>query len=248
MSTRSINFGYLAPQAALIKRVELRPKVYDSLDSPHVYVDTSDLKQLFELFTLVKGTNSVILADWFEIDKSVPFFKTHSMSYSIKLPDVFSPNTITIEDNDLIEFKYLIDKYFYMNLEYRKLLRIPLMRLNISRRKSNNIDKAIDLGIAFESLFLSDNPEKISLTLRKRVSSLFRKTDCGIDMFEFMRAFYSCRSDAAHTGDVESHYSIPKSTLVLSVENLLEVADHIITNAIIKTIKEGKVMIWWKKI
>ncbi|HAS6741229.1 TPA: hypothetical protein GRI67_23885 [Vibrio parahaemolyticus] len=245
MATQTIDFGYLAPKAAIIKRVELRPKVYESLDSEHVYIDTSDLKELFDLLTLVKGISSVILGDWFEIDKSVPFFKTHSMSYSIKLPDVFSPNSVLIEELDIESFKLVINSYFDLKYKVRKQLKIPLNRLNISRRKKNNIDRVIDLGIAYESLFLSDNPNKISLTLRKRVSSFFVKTDCGINMFEFMRTFYSCRSDAAHTGEVQNNYSIKGADAVISVESLLDIADTVISKSIIKIIQERKGVSWW---
>ncbi|EII3613630.1 hypothetical protein LG579_004605 [Vibrio parahaemolyticus] len=64
-------------------------------------------------------------------------------------------------------------------------------------------------------------------------------------MFEFMRTFYSCRSDAAHTGEVQNNYSIKGADTVISVESLLDIADTVISKSIIKIIQERKGVSWW---
>ncbi len=239
-----INFGYRAPKAALTYKVKVVPKTYSSFDAPHNYIDTSIVLDVCRLLTLIDKSTPVILGEWFELDESVPFKEGMGKSYSLPIPEVFSPRDIKLGVVHQKTINELINSYFCIPIKYRKLLKLPLERLNISRRRKNSVDRAIDLGIAYESLFLTDNPESISLTLRKRVSNHLPKSQYDFNIFETIRKFYNCRSDAAHNGEVKDVYQI-KNYKEFKTDELLSISDTLMVDSIVKILKTKNMPKWW---
>src|SRR5439155_10770879 len=86
----------------------------------------------------------------------------------------------------------------------RARLRIPLDRLNRALRRGAQIDAAIELGIALESLLLNDlEDERGELTFRLRLRGARFLADTLIerkDVDRLLRDVYSTRSIAVHTG------------------------------------------------
>ena len=78
-------------------------------------------------------------------------------------------------------------------------------RLNLSLRRKFPVDAAIDLGIALETLYVSDLPRDatIGFTLRVRASRYLStgKTERK-QVFRALRQLYKLRSRAAHTGEI----------------------------------------------
>lgn len=240
-----VNFGYRQPKTALLYNVEITPQTYNSFDEVDNYLDTSIIYEVYRLLTLVDNSTPVILGDWFELDDSVPFREGMGKSYSLPIPDVFSPKDIKLTNNHQKIISNLITDYFNLTDKYRKLLKLPIERLNVSRRRKNNMDRAIDLGIAYESLFLTDNPrDEMSFTLRKRVSTHLSKANYESDVFETIRSLYQCRSDSVHTGEVHEKYNI-KNFGKIETDKLLSLSDKMITDSIKKIIKEKTNISWW---
>lgn len=137
-------------------------------------------------------------------------------------------------------------KFSRLSQEDRDLLRIPFQRLNQARRRRNLADKAIDQGVAFEALFLNDKSHKdnISFTFRLR-ASLFLGGNIQErrDLLNFFTAFYSCRSEAAHTGKLGSVIKVPLRGRISAADILTE-SDTLCERTIIKIIEIGGFPDW----
>ena len=68
-----------------------------------------------------------------------------------------------------IEEAKCLYKILDRNSDIREKLRIPIDRWVESQTNRNRIDKIIDLGIAFEALYLSDIDETTELSFRLRL-------------------------------------------------------------------------------
>ena len=90
-----------------------------------------------------------------------------------------------------------------MSKTQREKLEVPIHRLNEAVRHDSLVDRAIDLGVAMESLLLAelDDTAQISLTLRLRGAWLLGR-DFGERkvIYSLLRDLYNCRSSAAHSG------------------------------------------------
>lgn len=100
----------------------------------------------------------------------------------------------------------------YMRMEER--LRLPI-DISLSRRCQamntwNNVNKAIDLGIAVESVLTSpDTTVQLSLQIRILGSKLVKaNTDDRLKISALLDALYKVRSSAVHTGTLKPHYRI----------------------------------------
>ncbi|HHG3228903.1 TPA: hypothetical protein ACPVXW_000435 [Vibrio parahaemolyticus] len=100
----------------------------------------------------------------------------------------------------------------YMKMEER--LRLPI-DISLSRRCQamntwNNVNKAIDLGIAVESVLTSpDTTVQLSLQIRILGSKLVGKNiDDRLRISALLNALYQVRSSAVHTGKLNTHYKV----------------------------------------
>jgi hypothetical protein len=96
--------------------------------------------------------------------------------------------------------------YFALDPQKRnKILRIPLDRLGRAGSERDFADRAIDLGIALESLLLSDNdPAELSFRLSLRGAWLIGKNEAErLEIQRSLKKLYDLRSRAVHSGDIE---------------------------------------------
>ncbi len=106
------------------------------------------------------------------------------------------------------EAKTLLEEYFKLSDEERRALRVPLTRLNQSMRRVDIVDRAIDLGIALESVILSGKDDsnvtsEITYRLSHRGAGFIAKdVQARKKTFHLLKAVYGLRSIAAHTGVV----------------------------------------------
>ena len=96
--------------------------------------------------------------------------------------------------------------YFALSPQKRsKILRIPLDRLGRAGREGDFADRAIDLGIALESLLLGDNDRgELSFRLSLRGAWLIGKdADERLEIQKALKRLYELRSRAVHSGTIE---------------------------------------------
>ena len=153
---------------------------------------------------------------------------------------------------DTIAGKAEIDeaKCLYQNLvkldpKVREKLQIPIDRWIKSKADGNPVDKMLDLGIAFESLFLpSDSIDQLSFQFRLRASWHLgkNKTDRKELMDEF-KAIYTLRSQAAHNGELPERIKIRKGESVPTAE-FIPRAQSVCLKSIKKILEDGKIPDW----
>ena len=80
-----------------------------------------------------------------------------------RLYDIINLSLFTIDSGELRDKVQLIHSLFArLSGEMKRRLKVPLERLNQAKRRLKLVDRAIDLGIALESLFLQDDPPRVS--------------------------------------------------------------------------------------
>ena len=95
-------------------------------------------------------------------------------------------------------------KYFAIPDEIRsRRLKIPIQRLARTTKYYPNLDRAIDLGIALESLLIHDNDPKNELSYKVRTRGallLGGDTETRINNAKLLSEAYNLRSEAVHRG------------------------------------------------
>ena len=137
-------------------------------------------------------------------------------------------------------------KYLYCildrNADIREKLRIPIDRWMKSKTPRNPIDKIIDLGIAFEALYITSK-NNIGKKLRHRASWYLAENPAHQQELETeFEAIYDYRSKAVHEGKLDEEIEIqgqrmPKWEFIESVQDRCR-------QSIIEIIKDGEFPDW----
>lgn len=123
---------------------------------------------------------------------------------------------------------------------------MPIERLNQARRRRNTADKAIDLGISFESLFLGDRSpkEEISFSFRLRAAwHLGNNKEQREELTEVFCKIYDCRSRAVHRGKIEEKIKL-KNRGKIETPTFLKEADALCVESIRRIIQRGEFPDW----
>ncbi|CAE6971639.1 hypothetical protein R69608_07652 [Paraburkholderia nemoris] len=121
-------------------------------------------------------------------------------------------------------------------------LKVPLHRLNEAVKHQNNVDRALDLGIALESLLLAHQPSKEQLSLQFRLRGAWLLGKNGqhrAELFDTFNKLYSYRSFAAHSGAVA-----PTKTPEEEVKKTLEDGLALCAEAVCKIVEKGGFPEW----
>jgi hypothetical protein len=146
---------------------------------------------------------------------------------------------VQVEGSALDGFPELVSKFVELTEKDRTHLAVSLHRLNEAVRHRSEVDKALDLGIALESLLLSGKKEKEQLSLQFRLRGAWLLGRDGSHRSELYRQFqelYELRSMAAHSGTV----SLKKG----SVADVLENGQRLCADAIKRVILGGGFPEW----
>ena len=104
---------------------------------------------------------------------------------------------------DIEKTECLYNRLVGLESDDREKLRIPISRWIKSKTPEEAIDKIIDLGIAFEALYLSDIDEMTELSFRLRFHAAWHLRENEKDRKALMKEFqeiYAWRSSVVHTG------------------------------------------------
>ena len=129
-------------------------------------------------------------------------------------------------------------------------LQIPIDRWIMSKTPQNPIDKIIDLGIAFEALYLSDIDETTELSFRLRLHAAWHLGENEEDRKALMKEFseiYDWRSKVVHTGKLpEKKVSRRKRRPFThkEVDKFIENAQDRCRESILKILEDGKFPNW----
>ena len=130
---------------------------------------------------------------------------------------------VTLDRSTWNDLKPTYDMFLSLNQHDRVLIASTLDRIKNSKARWKLIDRAIDLGVALESLLLKRGEDKaIKEKFAFRANLILeRNTDRDNYTNSFFKALYSCRSNAVHDGVLEDSYDIGTYE-TLSAEQLIE--------------------------
>lgn len=164
--------------------------------------------------------------------------------FSIQLNPVES--TTEVGETQIEEAKRLYHILINLDANIREKLRIPIDRWIQSKTSGNSVDKMIDLGIAFESIYLSDIKSSTELAFRLRLHAACYlgkdKKDRKALMKEFQK-IYDWRSLAVHTGKLPN--KIKKRPLAPEdITKFIERAQDLCWESIIRIMEDGQFPDW----
>ena len=120
----------------------------------------------------------------------------------------------------------------------RERLRLALERLIRSRAQSNPGNRAIDLAIALEVLFMNTERDEHSYKISLRAARLLRDSpNDRARAFIEVKRIYDLRSSMVHNGKIKGNFKIDGAQV--SPNDLVESVDTLCTEAIRKFIESG---------
>ncbi|MCK4819611.1 hypothetical protein KA005_27850, partial [bacterium] len=237
-------FAQNFPKAALICKVKLTPKVLDQTGNIPKRVDSVKMYDAFDILSLtLKGSLSLVCA-WYALEDWVPSYGIGGLVWSGPNSDIVITTVEKITLIDIEAYKKIFNLFSSLHASTRNKLRIPIRRLNQAQRRQNLADKAIDLGIALESLLLSDNkiPEQISLSFRLRGAwFLSQNATERKDIYNLLYDIYNCRSMAIHAGRIGSKSKFKSGN---TASEVLEKGIEFCSISIKSIIDKGKFPTW----
>lgn len=191
------------PHCVLVETATFKPRTFDPTNlPPPKAVNFERLEDALLALTLVKQAAPIALAYWVQLDPLVPC-ANQGGDFSMPGVEVSQGRIEKVSADDHSEIRSVCASFRSLNSGLRARLRVPLQRLNRYRRQWSLEDKAIDLGIAFESIYAADrNPcDPISQTVRLRAAwHLGGPNLARGKVHDAMSVMYDLRSKAAHTG------------------------------------------------
>ena len=174
------------------------------------------------------------------------FNLSSSKRVSVEISDSFGGAT-EAGKAQIDDAKHLYHILVNLDSNVREKLRIPINRWIKSKTYRDRADKIIDLGIAFESLYLSDiEPPRTELSFRLRFHASWYlgkdKEDRKALMNEFQK-IYNWRSSIVHTGKLpKKKKKIPFTPK--EVEKFIERSQDLCQQSIMKVLEDGQFPDW----
>ena len=191
--------------SAMVREQRLRVEHSASSDTNFdtAALDTTAFEDALLLVGVAVGGAPVARAAWLEPPAWAPI---HTGGFEIPYVEGRSP-TIRLTANEMRTIRRLLRAFEAMPTNQRDLLRLVMRRLSRARRRRELVEKAIDIGIAMEALFLDEQEAELSFRLRIRAARWLRRERRGREAFmRVIRDAYNVRSKAVHTGAVPRTY------------------------------------------
>lgn len=204
------------PTAGIVFDYKLNPVLLSEYNDDDDYIDRDlklvtkgdeVIKDIIRCLTLVGPCSPQVLETFYGYRQRTPLSNPNVHLTSSQPWSEFQQ--IPVEPRcgifELSTAKEIVDKYLALPTEYRENLRIPLERLNNAVKRLATCDRAIELGIAYESLLGKDkdpDPEiSITSALRENGTLLHGGSEeKRKEVSDLIRDIYSIRSKAVHKG------------------------------------------------
>ncbi|WP_176115284.1 HEPN domain-containing protein [Burkholderia cepacia] len=192
------------------------------------------------LLTLAGPSSPTVYRHFCELDNDEFLKGTAPDSFSSWGEETRVASHVHVARDNFAGFSEVVTRFESLPDSERNHLTVSLHRLNESIRHRNPVDKALDLGIALESLLLSGKREKEQLSLQFRLRGAWLLGQDGAHrnaLYKQFQELYELRSLAAHTGTI----STKKGS---SVDIVLAQGQSICADAIKKIILRGGYPDW----
>ena len=142
-------------------------------------------------------------------------------------------------------YETLVDSTSNTPTNVGEKLQIPIDRWIKSKINKDPVDKMIDLGTAFESLYLpSDSVDQLAFQFRLRASWHLGKNKADREkLMDEFKAIYTLRSKAVHNGELPQKIRIRKGESVPTSE-FIPRAQNLCLDSIKKILEDGEYPDW----
>ena len=186
----------------------------------------------------------IVTGGWFlQEDKS---FHPHNGLFNVLRHFNLSGSSYEAGESDIEKAICLYQKFFDLDADGREKLMIPIDRWVESQTNRNSIDKIIDLGIAFEALYLSDLDETTELSFRLRLRAAWYLGQNKEHRRALMKEFseiYNWRSKVVHTGKLPNKTKKTPFTPE-EVDKFIKRAQKLCRKSILKILKKKQFPDW----
>lgn len=238
-------WGNTSPSAALVA-VDLLDPTQDSWSTEELaksFVERNNDQELFWLVMCLQCSNGAPtpLGRWALLPESTPFSGWLDGTYTSALEIKHSRVVQSLEDKDVEKAIELFGKLKALPEKVRAPIVISLYRLSQSMNTWDKVQRAIDLGVALESVLVSDSKEQLSFQFRLMGALL-----CGDTLqerkrtWDLFKAVYALRSNAVHNGVLpDSRFKIYGEADKLSSQEVMIEGSRLGKLAISKIIDMG---------
>jgi hypothetical protein len=170
---------------------------------PHFQNDERTfLSDILLCLSLTCGAPYRPLRHWTHLDPNIPgSYNQGQINYS---PDIVARVFKWLDNTPVQELKSLYLAFSKLSDKEKDHLVIPVARLSNAFLRGGKIDKAIELGIAIESLLGGKAGSEIAFQISLR-AALFEESDREKTFSDFKK-MYSIRSKAVHEGIIPNKY------------------------------------------
>ena len=218
-------------------QVEVHDVKFPHSDAVHSFQD------LFchALSLVCNSAVQIVIRGWLlEEDKS--FKPHHGSGGMLRYVNPFrsSPEA---EEADIEKAKCRYDILTNLDSKTLKKLQIPIDRWIKSKTDGNRVDKIIDLGIAFEALYVPDGGTEITFKLSVRAAwHLGTDKEHRDELLKKFKQIYSGRSKAVHNGKLDQTVKFGEEHIPIS--EFIQRAQDLCRESILKILEAGEFPDW----
>ncbi|MGQ7939162.1 hypothetical protein [Paraburkholderia sp. D1E] len=230
------------PGAALFQIREVEPKFYREMPQFPLMADIPPIHDIANVLAILGPTSPLTCKSFSELADGEFLKGFVGFSWGTHREETRVYKNVSVTSNEIKNFVPVIRRYLALSTEMKLRLRVPLHRLNEAVRHGKLEDRALDLGIALESLLLGGDlgKEKITSRLKRRGGLLLAAEKSQIAALEQkFSELYDFRSRAAHDGDVTAKGASREHVETALIEGL-----SLCAAAIRKIIERGSFPEW----
>ena len=195
-----------SPTAALVLHAEAYPAFLGLRNNAYgpqeIRPDPKVLYDILPVLVLLGPSSPAGIMQWSQAESHVPLCTSVSGSaghfIEIQSLGVFNGGSIT----DGPEVRDLVRQYLSMSERHRSEISIGLKRLALSHRRTEAVDRAIELGLALECLLVPVRSEQVTKKFISRGADYLGGTTATRNR-KILDEIYEIRSQAVHSGAFE---------------------------------------------
>lgn len=162
-----------------------------------------DLINVCRSLAIIEKSAATPIAIWWQADDWIKCWPGSQGSTSLEIFDLINRNNVMLKNGEIGEkIMEVCSTFLALKDDDQEKLYIPLSRLNNAIIRKDYIDKAVELGIAIESIFINDNnTEEVAKKIRTRAKKLLAEKTNLFKAKEIKNLFcnlYDYRSRVVH--------------------------------------------------
>lgn len=214
------------------------PKLHQS-GSDFIPIQCTELECIRVILNLLDDVSVLAFHQWIELEPWVPKRTPHHIEIAGGEPELKYVKLADIDQDHWNSIANYYQALIRTSGTTQSRLIAALNRLGQSKIRRSITDRAVDLGIALESILVERNESQITQKFASRASWLLtNRSSSQLPEFKLFKQIYHCRSDAVHQGHVAETYRLGNGDRV-DTSHFLGVATIAAQNLIKKILSRG---------